>query len=174
MGSAKHYVGDGGTVNGINENNTVVSWEELLSIHMPAYPDAIQKGIATVMVSYSSWNGLKMHANHDLVTNYLKGKLGFKVCINLQITRPQIQRVYINFTISSELLQNCVICSSVIIIFQGIVISDYEGIDRITTPPHANYTFSIQASILAGLDMVSSVFLNCKCRTDMLACDYTD
>lgn len=90
MGSAKHYVGDGGTVNGINENNTVVSWEELLSIHMPAYPDAIQKGIATVMVSYSSWNGLKMHANHDLVTNYLKGKLGFKVCINLQIACPQI------------------------------------------------------------------------------------
>lgn len=40
--------------------------------------------------------------------------------------------------------------------FQGIVISDYEGIDRITTPPHANYTFSLQASILAGLDMVSS------------------
>lgn len=114
LGSAKHYVGDGGTVKGINENNTIVSWEELLSIHMPAYPDAIQKGVATVMVSYSSWNGIKMHANHDLVTNYLKGKLGFK----------------------------------------GIVISDYEGIDRITTPPHANYTFSLQASILAGLDMV--------------------
>lgn len=83
-------MGDGGTVKGINENNTVVSWEELLNIHMPAYPDAIQKGVATVMVSYSSWNGLKMHANHDLVTNYLKGKLGFKVRIKLQNSQAQI------------------------------------------------------------------------------------
>lgn len=46
--------------------------------------------------------------------------------------------------------------------FQGIVISDYEGIDRITTPPHANYTYSLQASILAGLDMVGSSFLSTK------------
>lgn len=39
--------------------------------------------------------------------------------------------------------------------FQGFVISDWEGIDRITSPPHANYTYSILASINAGLDMVS-------------------
>lgn len=38
---------------------------------------------------------------------------------------------------------------------QGFVISDYQGIDRITTPPHANYTFSIEAGINAGIDMVS-------------------
>lgn len=64
---------------GINENNTVIDWEGLLKIHMPAYPLSIQKGVATVMVSYSSWNGIKMHANYDLITNYLKGTLGFKV-----------------------------------------------------------------------------------------------
>ena len=39
--------------------------------------------------------------------------------------------------------------------FQGFIISDWQGIDRITSPPHANYTYSIQASILAGIDMVS-------------------
>ncbi|XP_028552901.1 uncharacterized protein LOC110105897 [Dendrobium catenatum] len=39
--------------------------------------------------------------------------------------------------------------------FRGFLISDWEGIDRITTPAHANYTFSIQARILAGIDMVS-------------------
>ncbi|KAK1354113.1 hypothetical protein POM88_047369 [Heracleum sosnowskyi] len=44
--------------------------------------------------------------------------------------------------------------------FGGIVISDYEGIDRITTPPHADYTYSLQASILAGLDMVSSMAMS--------------
>lgn len=37
---------------------------------------------------------------------------------------------------------------------QGFVISDWQGIDRITNPPHANYTYSVQASIEAGVDMV--------------------
>lgn len=47
-----------------------------------------------------------------------------------------------------------------IFFFQGFVISDYEGIDRITSPPHANYSYSIEQSINAGLDMVSS-FVYC-------------
>ncbi|KAH0750160.1 hypothetical protein KY290_029392 [Solanum tuberosum] len=55
------------------------------------------------MASYSSWNGRKMHADHDLVTGFLK---------------------------------------------------DWQGIDRLTSPPHANYTYSVETSILAGVDMV--------------------
>lgn len=51
----------------------------LLSIHMPAYYDSIIKGVSTIMVSYSSWNGKKMHSNHELITGFLKGKLKFKV-----------------------------------------------------------------------------------------------
>ncbi|KAL7202885.1 hypothetical protein ACSBR1_034359 [Camellia fascicularis] len=111
---AKHFVGDGGTTKGINENNTVIDFRGLLSIHMPAYIDSIRKGVATVMVSYSSWNGVKMHANRDLVTGFLKDKLKFR----------------------------------------GFVISDWQGIDRITSPPHANYSYSVQAGVLAGIDMV--------------------
>jgi len=76
---AKHFVGDGGTTKGINENNTVIDTNGLLSIHMPAYLDSINKGISTVMVSYSSWNGVKMHANRELITGYLKNSLKFKV-----------------------------------------------------------------------------------------------
>lgn len=115
---AKHFVGDGGTTKGINENNTVIDRHGLLSIHMPAYSDAIFKGVSTVMVSYSSWNGVKMHANRELVTNFLKGTLKFK----------------------------------------GFVISDWEGVDRITSPPHSNYTYSVQAAIQAGIDMVMVPF----------------
>ncbi|CAL9042857.1 unnamed protein product [Musa banksii] len=111
---AKHFVGDGGTHNGINENNTIVNRDGLLSIHMPAYYNSIMKGVATVMVSYSSWNGVKMHANHDLITGYLKNTLHFR----------------------------------------GFVITDWQGIDRITSPPGANYTYSVQAGINAGIDMV--------------------
>lgn len=111
---AKHFVGDGGTVRGVDESNTVIDYKGLFSIHMPAYFDSVQKGVATVMVSYSSWNGKKMHANRELVTGFLKNKLNFR----------------------------------------GFVISDWQGIDRITNPPHANYSYSIQAGVLAGIDMV--------------------
>ncbi|KAM3351709.1 hypothetical protein ACQJBY_023574 [Aegilops geniculata] len=115
---AKHFVGDGGTHNGINENNTIIDVHGLLGIHMPPYYDSIIKGVATVMVSYSSVNGEKMHANHDLVTGYLKSKLRFR----------------------------------------GFVISDWLGIDRITSPAGANYTYSVQAGINAGIDMVMVPF----------------
>ncbi|KAJ6727504.1 hypothetical protein OIU79_005399 [Salix purpurea] len=111
---AKHFVGDGGTVKGINENNTIVTQNELYSIHMPAYLNSLDKGVATVMVSYSSINGVKMHANRELVTRFLKRKLKFK----------------------------------------GFVISDWQGIDRITYPPHKNYSYSILKSVNAGVDMV--------------------
>ncbi|KAF5823506.1 putative glucan 1,3-beta-glucosidase [Helianthus annuus] len=110
---AKHYLGDGGTHLGTNEGNTILDSKKLFGIHMPAYNDSVIKGVATIMTSYSSWNGLKMHANRNLVTGYLKNKLKFK----------------------------------------GFVISDWQGIDRITDPPHANYTYSILSGINAGIDM---------------------
>ncbi|CAA2983247.1 lysosomal beta glucosidase-like [Olea europaea subsp. europaea] len=111
---AKHFVGDGGTTKGINENNTLTNMQGLLNLHMPAYYDSIRKGVATVMISYSSWNGKKMHGNQELISGFLKGKLKFK----------------------------------------GFVISDWQGIDRITSPPHSNYTYSVLESTLAGIDMI--------------------
>lgn len=80
MACAKHFVGDGGTINGIDENNTIADWHELLSLHMPGYDEAIIKGVSTVMVSYSSWNGEKMHSNKYLITDFLKGLMKFRVC----------------------------------------------------------------------------------------------
>ncbi|KAF8009351.1 hypothetical protein BT93_J0371 [Corymbia citriodora subsp. variegata] len=75
---AKHYVGDGGTTKGINANNTVIDFHGLLSIHMQGYFSAVIKGVSTIMISFSSWNGVKMHANHDLITGFLKNKLRFR------------------------------------------------------------------------------------------------
>jgi len=85
---AKHFVGDGGTHDGINENNTIIDRPGLMSIHMPAYLDSLRKGVSTVMISYSSWNGIKMHANHNLITNFLKGRLNFKVNKNCNFKEP--------------------------------------------------------------------------------------
>ncbi|PSR86154.1 Beta-glucosidase [Actinidia chinensis var. chinensis] len=75
---AKHFVGDGGTDKGINEGNTIASHDDLEKIHMAPYLDCISQGVCTVMASYSSWNGNKMHSHHFLLTQVLKDKLGFK------------------------------------------------------------------------------------------------
>ncbi|WZY70590.1 hypothetical protein YC2023_002830 [Brassica napus] len=75
---AKHFVGDGGTENGTNEGNTIVSFEDLERIHLPPYLNCLSQGVSTVMASYSSWNGSKLHSNYFLLTELLKQKLGFK------------------------------------------------------------------------------------------------
>jgi hypothetical protein len=78
---AKHFVGDGGTHKGLNEGDTILSYEDLGRIHMAPYLDCISQGVGTIMVSYSSWNGRQLHAHHFLLTEVLKDKLGFKVKI---------------------------------------------------------------------------------------------
>lgn len=78
---AKHYLGDGGTHLGKDQGNTIIDKKGLFSIHMPAYLDSIIKGVSTIMTSYSSWNGVKMHTNRYLVTDYLKNTLNFRVNI---------------------------------------------------------------------------------------------
>ncbi|KAH9627561.1 hypothetical protein KSS87_009561 [Heliosperma pusillum] len=75
---AKHFVGDGGTDKGINEGNTITSFEDLERIHMAPYLDCIAQGVCTVMASYSRWNGTNLHAERFLLTEILKEKLGFK------------------------------------------------------------------------------------------------
>jgi beta-glucosidase len=75
--SAKHYLADGGTKDGIDQGNADISEEELVRIHAAGYPPAIEAGVMTVMVSYSSWQGIKNHANKSLITDVLKGRMGF-------------------------------------------------------------------------------------------------
>ncbi|MFA3783893.1 glycoside hydrolase family 3 protein [Melioribacteraceae bacterium 4301-Me] len=74
---AKHYLGDGGTFNGVDQGNVECSKEELFSIHLPPYLEAIKNDVGTIMISYSSWNGVKMHSNKYLITEVLKKQLGF-------------------------------------------------------------------------------------------------
>ncbi|KAL9238716.1 hypothetical protein vseg_013100 [Gypsophila vaccaria] len=75
---AKHYVGDGGTENGVNEGHTMLSYEDLEKIHLAPYLDCVDQGVCTIMASYSSWNGSRLHGDHFLLTEVLKKKLGFK------------------------------------------------------------------------------------------------
>ncbi len=77
LACAKHYLGDGGTKGGIDQGNTECDLATLRKIHLPGYLSAIKAGAGSVMASYSSWNGKKMHGNKELLTGLLKGELGF-------------------------------------------------------------------------------------------------
>jgi beta-glucosidase len=112
MATAKHYIGDGGTTNGTDQGETTISEAELRAIHLPPFRAAVQRGVGSVMISYSSWNAVKSHANRYLITDVLKGELGFT----------------------------------------GIVVSDYNGVDKIDgksgfTPDE------VDAAVNAGIDM---------------------
>ncbi|MDG9717279.1 glycoside hydrolase family 3 N-terminal domain-containing protein [Streptomyces sp. DH24] len=77
LATAKHYLGDGGTTGGVDQGNTELSEAELRSIHLPPFQEAVKRGVGSVMLSYSSWNGVRSHAHKYLVTDVLKRELGF-------------------------------------------------------------------------------------------------
>ncbi|MEV4312619.1 glycoside hydrolase family 3 N-terminal domain-containing protein [Actinocrispum sp. NPDC049592] len=117
LATAKHYVGDGGTTNGKDQGNTEISEQELRSVHLPPFRAAVKRGVGSVMISYSSWNAVKMHANGYLINDVLKGELGF----------------------------------------DGFVISDYNGIDKIDDK--SGFTpEEVTAGINAGIDMIMVPF----------------
>ena len=78
LATAKHFVGDGGTASGVDRGDTAGDESELRDIHLSAYRAAIAAGVGSIMVSYSSWNGDKMHGHKRLLTDVLRGELGFK------------------------------------------------------------------------------------------------
>jgi beta-glucosidase len=75
--TAKHFLGDGGTHDGVDQGDTRIPESDLIRLHAQGYVSAIDAGVLTVMASYSSWNGRKMHGNHELLTDVLKGRMGF-------------------------------------------------------------------------------------------------
>ena len=77
LATAKHFIGDGGTVDGIDQGDARLDDAQLLSIHASGYYAAIAAGVQTVMVSFNSVNGQKMHGHRRLLTDVLKDRLGF-------------------------------------------------------------------------------------------------
>jgi beta-glucosidase len=86
LATPKHFVGDGGTSWGssttetyqIDQGVTDVDEATLRAVHLPPYAAAIDAGAKSIMISFSSWGGLKMHAQEYLVTEILKGELKFE------------------------------------------------------------------------------------------------
>jgi beta-glucosidase len=106
---AKHFVADGGTDKGVDQGDARISEQELRAIHLPGYAAAVKAGVGSVMASFSSWNGERMHGQKFLITDVLKGELGF----------------------------------------QGFVVSDWEGIEMMST----SYKENVANAINAGVDM---------------------
>jgi beta-glucosidase len=78
LACAKHFIGDGGTQEGADEGDTVCDEATLRKLFLPPYRAAVQAGVGSIMASYSSWNGEKMHGQKHLLTGVLKQELGFK------------------------------------------------------------------------------------------------
>ena len=77
IATAKHFLGDGGTHDGKDQGDAQISEAVLRDVHAAGYPPAIKAGVQVVMVSFSSWNGVKMAGNKALITDVLKGRMGF-------------------------------------------------------------------------------------------------
>ena len=81
VATAKHFIGDGGTTDGIDQGNTEVSEQELRDIHGQGYMSAIESGVQTIMATFNSWNGSKVHGNNYLLNEVLKEQMGLRVLL---------------------------------------------------------------------------------------------
>jgi beta-glucosidase len=77
IASTKHFLADGGTHNGVDQGDAQISEEMLRDITARPYGPAIEEGVATVMASFSSWQGRKMTGNESLLTGVLKDRMDF-------------------------------------------------------------------------------------------------
>ena len=77
LATAKHYLGDGGTAGGRDQGNTTLDEAELVRLHAQGYLSTLDAGVQTVMASFNSIHGSKMHGNRYLLTDVLKQQLGF-------------------------------------------------------------------------------------------------
>jgi beta-glucosidase len=77
IATTKHFIGDGGTLNGVDRGPTQGDEAHLRDIHGAGYFSAIESGVQVVMASFTSWDGTRMHGHKYLLTDVLKGQMGF-------------------------------------------------------------------------------------------------
>ena len=77
IATAKHFIGDGGTIQGRDQGDNIDGEEDLRDVHNAGYPAALEAGVQSVMISFSSWQGKKLTGHKGLITDVLKGQMGF-------------------------------------------------------------------------------------------------
>lgn len=76
--TAKHFIGDGATDGGVEGGNAIMSEQVMRETYLPPYAAAVDNGIASIMVGFNSYNSVNLHQHTHLVTDVLKGELGFQ------------------------------------------------------------------------------------------------
>ncbi len=77
VATVKHFLGDGGTVNGVDQGENLATEQQMIDIHAQGYVGGLSAGAQTVMASFNSWHGIKNHGNPYLLTDVLKTRMGF-------------------------------------------------------------------------------------------------
>lgn len=77
IATVKHFIGDGGTVGGVDQGDNIASEQTLIDTHAQGYVGGLGAGAQTVMASFNSWHGVKNHGNPYLLTEVLKKRLAF-------------------------------------------------------------------------------------------------
>ncbi len=77
VATAKHYIGDGGTDGGDDQGDNLSTELQMINLHGQGYYSSLNAGVQTVMASFNSWNGEKIHGDDYLLTDVLKGKMNF-------------------------------------------------------------------------------------------------
>ena len=74
----KHFIAYGAVVGGKDYNSVDMSEEQLRDFYLPPFEDGIDEGAATVMTSFNDLNGVPSTANKKMLTDVLRGEMGFK------------------------------------------------------------------------------------------------
>ena len=74
----KHFIGYGAPYNGKDRSTAIISDRDLKEYFIPPFEEAIRSGAKTIMLNSGSVNGIPGHINHHLITDILKGELGFE------------------------------------------------------------------------------------------------
>lgn len=77
ISTVKHFIGDGGTVGGDDQGDNQTTEQELFDIHAQGYVGGLTAGAQSVMASFNSWHGKKIHGSEYLLTDVLKNRMGF-------------------------------------------------------------------------------------------------
>ena len=84
LACAKHFVGDGNTVFGtgtnwykIDRGDVILEEEELRSKYIKPFKESIKAGVGSIMISYNSWKGKKLHGHKYLINDVLRRELKF-------------------------------------------------------------------------------------------------
>ena len=77
VATAKHFIGDGATLNGVDQGDAVLDEATLRDLHGAGYFSTFDAGVQTVMITFNSVNGAKVHGDRHLITDVLKGQMGF-------------------------------------------------------------------------------------------------